>query len=507
MEENEKLQTSSPQDVEAQVPPVAPVPIDADTVAPIARLGNGAPDWLANPTLAGIHLPLNTAPNSGRSTPAGPSRVSSIVRKPLPANAKATVVFAEPPAQQLSEAPVPVPAPIVVPEAQSAPPAVIQDDRTQHIFHGPFNNCTLQLGQPPLERKPSLLQKAAANRLSFRGLPRVLSRANEAARPSVENLRVFGRAVIGKFRPDGGVLRRNRDPDLIPEDGEEDDESVERLAGRPPLRPSGLDHTGEHQAVRRVPSVQSLQQDLDAGCRTLRVVSAPTPSPPSTPAPQPVPLQTGQVWISSVNDGGDQQDALVEGEVTPDEGGFRDTDIFTDSILEVKPPTPGPVPPHAATQRPSQPNLRPPITMHQPSQIPRRPVSMAAPAQTQRAPEVMGRYPVFSLVEHDDNESLNSMRNNVPTPENISRELGRSRVHPAAQEWAMVPPATMPLDQWHDRYMQGLVRGLDGVPAPMPTVPERECDKKLMEIDRSITPNTRAILKEKNAQKFLRGRM
>jgi hypothetical protein len=488
---------------EARVPPAAALPVDTNIIAPVTRQANGGPDWLTDPSLVGISTPASTAPPSRQSTPAGPSRASSVSRKSLPALPKVVITYAEPPVQQIPQPPAPVPASVVVPEARPTFPAVVHDNRTQHIFNGPvnFNNCTFE---QPLTRKPSLLRQTFANRnrLSSQGLSRAFTKANESARPLVENLGDFGRSIISKIRPEGEVYRRNRDPDLIPEDGIEE-EVFERPTNSLDL--SELESINERARLREMLSVQSIRQDLNLGRGPLRVVNTQIPSPPPTPAQRPVSQQTPPAPTSTENFGGNHQAAPVNEEVLPEESYFRDSGIFTASDLEVRLPTPTPVHQHAGDQHLSQPVAKVSFEALRPPQIRRRPVSIGAPAQTQRVPEIRGHYPVFSQVDHDDTKSLDSMRNNAPSPEGISEELGRWRVHPAIrQDWDQIPPATIPLDQWNTRSVKGLGRGLDGVPAMMPTVPEREGDEKPVPVDRSITPNTRAKIREKDAQKYLR---
>jgi hypothetical protein len=74
-------------------------------------------------------------------------------------------------------------------------------------------------------------------------------------------------------------------------------------------------------------------------------------------------------------------------------------------------------------------------------------------------------------------------------------------------DWAMVPPATGSIDDFHSRVQQGLGRGLDGFRTAVPSYPAREGDEAPRKVDLSGSPMTKAKKQEKENQKRLRSRM
>jgi len=81
-------------------------------------------------------------------------------------------------------------------------------------------------------------------------------------------------------------------------------------------------------------------------------------------------------------------------------------------------------------------------------------------------------------------------------------------VHPSYNtEWANVPTADQRLDHLNSRSMQDIDRFGTGAMTEMPVLPGGNGENLQQEVDRSMTPNTKAKKMEKDAQKRLRGRM
>jgi hypothetical protein len=135
----------------------------------------------------------------------------------------------------------------------------------------------------------------------------------------------------------------------------------------------------------------------------------------------------------------------------------------------------------------------------------RRP-NLAAAISTRRRP-LPEQHPVPSpAADRDHTQSVDSMRVQPDTPSHQNRLLARTFQHPPANaDWGNVPTATQSLPHTNSQALMG-ANCFGDARTEMPIYsPRAPYDKPKPEVDRSLTPNTRAEKKEKNAMKAMRG--
>jgi hypothetical protein len=135
----------------------------------------------------------------------------------------------------------------------------------------------------------------------------------------------------------------------------------------------------------------------------------------------------------------------------------------------------------------------------------RRP-NLAAATSTRRRP-LPEQHPVPSpAADRDHTQSVDSMRVQPDTPSHQNRLLARTFQHPPPNaDWGNVPTATQSLPHTKSQAMMG-ANCFGDARTEMPIYsPRAPYDKPKPEVDRSLTPNTRAEMKEKNAIKAMRG--
>jgi len=410
-----------------------------------------------------------------RTTPS-PLRQDSPPPSPRPSS---MVSLASPVAIYETRSVIPTPDPqsptqvAVTPRVNHEAHHVLQQPAT-HIsqpmnFYGPVVINNLVVRDKPAEKKNSLLMQAVTQRYR-----RVKDKAVEfvASKGYVDG---NGNRVGTFAKVQDGMEALNVRTGANRMSLEIDDDAVSRSVSPSPSFVSRLEHIDER--VQAAAGIDRNGSPATIRPGPLHVVNPRSPSPPSTPRRRPVP-DRAQSIVRSASE-------------------FHDSGIFTDSNV-------------GHGQRSSTPTPAPRTEGQPPASIRRRPVSVVS-----SAPEPPGmtegpqQYPVpIPAADRERTDSPDSMRAQPDSPDYTLAALARKHVHPSYQtEWANVPTADQRLDHLNSRSMQDIDRFGTGSMTAMPVLPGTTGDHAQQEVDRSMTPNTKAKKMEKDAQKRLRGRM
>jgi hypothetical protein len=506
--------------------PAKTAAVDVPVLAPVPRRIDDGPEWLTNPTPYDPSLDKrhrtasrsnsvtctapSSVPPSGRSTLYIPVRSSAVSRNSLAPDPVASVHLVEPSDEQTAatDRTAAVPQPDVSDTQVTS--TIVEKESTINHFHGPttinnhVHNHYFQVVAP--EKKGPLLKQVLTKRLS-----RALSKSDVSSVPrSIANATGgLRRGMLSLIRAgEGEAVRSNRNPNLIPEDADEDE--PEHPGSANSIRPSLIEGIAERLAAQEMDDVGMHGSPMTIRGPRLQLVNPGTPTPSDTPFRRSVPL--GEPPLASIDSSvwGNTQTASWNLPENSQGSDFVDSGLGVESSLGWDSrsiiPTPASL---DSNKRFSHPVLEDPFRTPPSAAVRRRPVSMAGLIPAQNPEDSSQHYPVpFSQPKRALTDSPSSVHVEAPSPETINKALGRRWQHPPVRmDWAMVPPATGSIDDFHSRVQQGLGRGLDGFRTAVPSYPAREGDEAPRKVDLSGSPMTKAKKQEKENQKRLRSRM